>query len=336
MERITDEFLDGQEPDRLRAAAMDLYSLLANLTGVGGDGESPANAGGTALPCGLAISPSDAARCVLDFGRTSKFLKGTHAALTAARARFPGRALEVVYAGCGPFACLAVPLSTRFGPDEVRFTFVDVHARSLDAVRRIVDELGLGASVHAYVQGDAARYVHPGPLHGVIIETMQRALGREPQLPITRNLAPQLCNGGVFIPQQVLVDAWLVDAAREVSTADGAAPPSTSYLGRVFELTAVSPAPDGSWPIVLDVPKQAVRSTRVMLATTVTVFESFQLGERESGITHPVILHDVPLDQDSRIEFRYTAGSQPGLDYRWAPRPRGAADAPVVKSGRVL
>jgi hypothetical protein len=324
--RITDELLDREDPERLRVAVGELHGLFAGVTGIGGEREDPADAADALLTCGIALSPSAAARCVLDVVRTSKFLKGAYAALMAVRTRLPGRPLEVLYAGCGPFAALGIPLATRFGPDQVRFTFLDVHARSLDAVRQIVGELGLDAHVRAYVQADATRYVHSGPLHVVIAETMQRGLTREPQLAITRNLAPQLCPGGVFVPEMVAVDAWLVDPDREISPAPGAVDESArTYLGPLIRLEAGSSAglgaSGGSSPVVFDVPRQAAARHRVMLGTTVTVFDSIRLGERESGITYPLVLHDVPLSAvDIRMEFRYSQGEQPGLVYSWAPR----------------
>jgi hypothetical protein len=281
----TDELLVQEHPERLRAAVTRLYSLFSDLTGIGRGGEDPADSYDTLLPSGIAISPNDAARCVLDFGRTGKFLKGTYAALKETRTRFPDQPLEVLYAGCGPFAPLGIPLATRFGAHQLRFTFLDV--------------------------------------------------------AITENLARQLCPGGVFIPEAVVVEAWLVDPDREISTAPGAVDASgRRYLGRVLEITARNSA--GPWPgdesrwVVLDVPKEAVARGKVMLATTVRVFDSVQLRERESGITHPLILHDVPVGgEDIRMEFRYSRGSHPGLEYRWAPRTRCRGERPLILAKEV-
>lgn len=349
LKQITDELLVEDRPERLQAAATRLYSLFSSITGIGGDSDRPADSYDTLLPCGQALSPNDAARCVLDFARTSKFLRGIHAALVETRARFPGRPMEILYAGCGPFAPLAIPLATRFGADQVRFTFLEIHGRSLDAVRRTIHELGLSAFVRAYVQGDATSYVHSGPLHVVVTETMQRALGREPQVAITHNLARQLCRGGVFIPEKVAVDAWLVDPNGEISKVpDGSDASAASagavkadrvrmHLGRVLEITARnSPgcSAGSELPrVVLNIPKQAAGGMKVMLATTVTVFGSVVLRERESGITYPLILHDVQLGEEgTRMEFQYSLGGNPGLEYCWTAqaRPRRPGDAAMV------
>ncbi len=102
------------ERGRLRAAAAELYSLFSSVVGVGDGSNHPNDSEETWLASGKAISPRDAARCVLDYRRTSKFLRGLHAAVLEARERFPDAAIEILYAGCGPFAPLAVPLTGRF------------------------------------------------------------------------------------------------------------------------------------------------------------------------------------------------------------------------------
>jgi hypothetical protein len=192
----------------LKGAAEELYRRLADAVELDVAAVGPDRIE-TGTGAGRAISPVEAAQCVLDFGRTAVFLRGVLAALHAARRRFPGT-LEVVYAGTGPFATLLLPLLPRLAPPGLRVTFVDVHARSTAAVRSLVDALGVSHRVAGVVTADAAAYRHGSPIHVAIAETMQRALENEPQVAVSRSLAAQLAPGGILVPERISVhlDAW--------------------------------------------------------------------------------------------------------------------------------
>ncbi len=220
LNKIAYELLSHQTPDnRLNAAAAALYSLCSSVTGIDEYSFHADVSDGTSLPSGEAISPRDAARCVLDYSRTSKFLRDLHAAILEAQKKFPNTAIEILYAGCGPFAPLAIPLTTRFSSGEIKFTLLDVHKRSLDAARHIFQALGKSAFVRDYIQCDAASYQNNAPhvIHVVVVEAMQAALEREPQVAITMNLAPQLCLGGIFLPERITINCYLCDLTKRVS-----------------------------------------------------------------------------------------------------------------------
>ncbi len=310
LERIADELLSGRADDgRLDAAAAGLYSLCSSVTGIDDSSPRADDSEGTRLPGGEAISPRDAARCVLDHRRTSRFLRGLHAAILEARKRFPGALVEILYAGCGPFAPLAVPLTTRFSPAEVRFTLLDVHERSLDAARLLFQALGKSDFVRDYVRCDAASHRHdaPHPLHVVVVETMQAALEREPQVAVTMNLAPQLCPGGILVPERITVDCCLFDPAGEGDRFD---------LGRVLDLAA------GGGTVLfpkrfLHVPEELAGERHLMLLTGITVFDRIALDEGESGLTSPRILFDAGrMRGGEAVEIEYHPGDRPGFRYR--------------------
>ena len=118
---------------RLYETAKHYYSFLSEITEISDASENPADDDITFVKGGKAISPKDAARCILDYRRTAKFLQGIYAAIRHARKVFPGEKIEILYAGCGPFAALAVPQCAKFSSDEIAFTLIDIHQRSLDS-----------------------------------------------------------------------------------------------------------------------------------------------------------------------------------------------------------
>ena len=323
---LANDLLSLDHPGRLREAAIGLHALCAAATGIGGDADDGNVDAGTMLPSGVALDPASAGLCTIQYPRTAAFLRGVLRAVKEAQARFPGRRIEVLYAGCGPFAPLAIPLMTRFSADEVRFTLLDIHQESLDAARLLVERYGFSAHVREYVKADAAVYRHPAeePLHIVVTETMQRALMREPQVAVTLNLAPQLCAGGILLPERITVDACLYCPATEFSFAGGESSEPTPKgervrvpLGKLIELDMAS-VPllknSGFSPVRVLLPAQTKPRWRLMLRTLVTVFEDIVLGEYESGITCPYVGKDLDaLKPESEVEFHYELGSVPGF-----------------------
>ncbi|HYP01531.1 MAG TPA: hypothetical protein VER76_15180 [Pyrinomonadaceae bacterium] len=344
LKEIADELLSQQAEDNRLNAAAGLYSLCSSITGIDEYSDHADDSDGIRLPNGEAISPRDAARCVLDYSRTSKFLRGLYAAILEARKRFPDTTIEILYAGCGPFAPLAIPLTTRFSSAEIKFTLLDVHKRSLDAARRIFQVLGKSAFVRGYIQCDAASYQNDAPhvIHIVVVEAMQAALEKEPQVAITMNLAPQLCPGGIFLPERITINCYLCDPTKEfpafVADVDGAESlPGGSgrrdrvrvNLGRVLELTAESchnllAAGNGDEhgrtsliPTLINVSEDVDGEFCLMLLTAITVFDSISLDAYESGLTCPRILYDVgKIHRGKVIEFEYHLGDRPGFKYR--------------------
>jgi hypothetical protein len=250
------------------------------------------------LPSGLALAPHLAAQCRFDEQRTSAFLRGTAAAIEAARARFPGETIEVVYAGTGPFAPLVLPLLPLPG---VRCTFIDVDARSLDMLRALRPPARL---VHA----DATQYVHEAPLHVVVSETMQRSLAAEPFVAILHNLRAQLAPGGFFVPERVTVDAVLIDPEREMARWDGGAGAPYVPLARVLDTTRELA------PVHVTVPPT---EWWLALATEIDVFDGIRLAAYDSGLTVPEILWPFsPSRTGAELELRYQSGARPGIVVR--------------------
>jgi hypothetical protein len=334
----------------LREAAADLYKLFSAITNISAESFYPEDSSDTLLDYGLALSPKGAAFCLLEYIRTAKFLRGLRAAIIEARRRFPPKSpVHVLYAGCGPFAPLAIPLATQFSVNDVQFTLLDIHQRSLDAARQIVETFGLANFIKDYVQADATSYRHDGatPIHLVVTETMQRALSGEPHLAVTANLAPQLCEGGLLIPEEVCVEACLAQAEKfyeeippweEIANMVWGAPESHKDrigLGQLISLTAQNADawqrnnfyPDNENELCkplacLSLPLVSDERLTLMLQTSVTIWRDIRLEPYQSTITYPVMLDDMkPFDHEARVEFRYCLSANPRIKYLKVPAP---------------
>ncbi len=345
LEEITSTLLDpASERGVLRDVCIRMHELLTGICGLDDRSEVVSkDTHETILPFGKAISPVDAGRCVLDLMRTTKLLRGVRAAIDEARKRFPGEVIEVLYAGCGPFAALALPLMTVFQPDQVRFTLLDIHQRSLDCVRHIAETLGLSSYLGKCIQADAT--VHQcdadSPIHVLIIEAAQMGLVKEPQVAIAMNLVPHLCPEGILIPEKITLTLCYADLSGEIvsfSAGDDKTGEWTGdrvrgqrdVLGSPFELTADSARgfacmprkhdPAGSILLPcrrIKAPAQPEDSRSLVIFTTITVFGEIVLGDYESQLTYPTVMREAfPATDQSGPPFVYWIGKEPGLTVR--------------------
>jgi len=329
--RITGRLLDPEsDPGRLREACIELHGLLSELSGVGDDSCGADDGRESRLLTGTALSPKDAARCALDFRRTVIFMSGIHAAIERAADRFPGRPVHLLYAGCGPYATLALPLTTCFPPEQLQLTLLDIHQRSIAAVEQIIDGLGLDDWIRGCITCDATEYVHPpgSPFHVLVIEAMQRALEKEPQVALTFNLARQLADGGVLIPEEVCLTACLADLGREFALlpADHEEREPVEIarrridLGSFLRLNARTEAGDLR-PAVFKAPESIGSCDRLLILTRIRIFEDFVLDDYDSGITVPAVVHEVgTIEPGDSLELSYESGPQPGTRTIKTPR----------------
>ena len=262
------------------------------------------------LPSGWAISPVQAGLCAREPYRSAAFIQGLALAVRQQLELNGGRPVRVLYAGCGPFALLALPVMAVLGARQVRFSILDVHAETLAYARELIATLNLDGCVDAYVCADAAAYRIPaGAMPDVIVsETMNTALGKEPQVAILRNLHAQ-APAAALLPAAVTVHLGL----------DRRAPgePCTDW-GRVFALDADAlrawreeqgdslPAASIRLPEVLE---QAPR-----LLTRIRVHGDIFLGDHDCSLSLPLALPGKPvLAGGSVLDFHYRLGGQPGL-----------------------
>jgi hypothetical protein len=338
---VSDTILDETSSlDELRSA-LDAFVLeCSGITGIRPDVSFDAWADDSLLATGVAINPQAAAHCALDYRRSVAFIRGTYAAINELKLQFPNVPLEVLYAGCGPFATLLLPLLSKFVPGELKLHLLDFHQSSLDSVNRLLAHFDFHDHDIQTIKDDASTYQHPGNLHLIIAETMQKSLEQEPQFAVTANLVPQLWSAGLFIPQRIDVSLCLADLEREkflvgealknegsdlkmeplrypIATVCTLLPDRASDLVHLAEQNATGNTPQLE-PKMITIPMEPdLTRLDAALFTRIQVFGQYCLMDYESQITLPLKCHELlPLSGGDRWRVSYQLGSYPKFQFQ--------------------
>ncbi|MDP4193509.1 MAG: hypothetical protein Q8940_00585 [Bacteroidota bacterium] len=318
-----------------------LFEIFSSVTEINNNSCFKEDFTSTILKSGKAISPIDAGTCILDSSRTAAFIRATYEAIERAKEKFRGDLpIRVLYAGCGPFAPFATALSTVFSQNEVLFTVIDIHRRSIESVKKIVTALGIEDNFSDIITSDATNFKskHSQKYHVLIVEVMQRALSVEPQVAIMANLIPQLIPGGYAIPKEISVEAYLGDPNLIFSLGSQIGPDKLnklekSNLLRLGKVLDISPKlirkmvkkkvdfTKSDKPILrsyIFIPAQKSKEIYLMLFTRVELTGQITLERMSSGITIPVVFTKLgPFKESEFIEFGYTIdGDKTGIRYR--------------------
>ena len=329
LQKIAAVLLDcGADPAKLETAVTVMHTLFASLSGIRGAMQDTAERYETSLAGGFALSPGYAADCLLDTKRTVKYLRAVDLAVKQLLQEQPGRTVHILYAGCGPFAPLVLPLTTCYTPGQIRITALDIHERALAALEKIVQAVDKQEYFRKLTACDATSYSHTGaPFHILVTETMHQALSREPHVMICRNLAPQLTEGGIMIPERVALTACLSVEQEEMqylaNRLSGEEITAVRLnLGPVFEITK-----EKSYQVLEDghalqgarlrIPDHTGSRNLLVLLTEITLFGTLCLKERESGITCPCYARDLEKWQPGDIiDFTFRIKENPRLEYK--------------------
>ncbi|MFK8021966.1 MAG: hypothetical protein AB8B86_19570 [Pseudomonadales bacterium] len=322
-------------PDQLSAALLDFSALCSHAGGVKPDRSFDAWAEDSFLGSGVAINSQAAAHCVTDFQRTVVFIRGIHAALTAAMENSPGVPIKVLYAGCGPYATLMLPLLPLFNPGQLDITLLDYHQQSLDSVTDLIGFFAYQDYQINLQRADACHYQHSEPLHLIVAEVMQKALEQEPQFAVTANLAPQLRADGVFIPQKIDIALCLgnLEQERAAFQRDGVIDEkfllqsgSRVSLGTVFTLlpeqaagmakSATMNQVTGALELMstqIEIPSLLnTDGFDVILMTRIQVFSHHKLTDYEAQITLPLRCSGLTaIREGEKITVSYELGPYP-------------------------
>jgi hypothetical protein len=321
-----DQLLDRRStPLQQLHSAEALHCALHGLAG--SQSTSSASSEG---PFGRALSPAEAARCLIDFQRTREFMLAVEEGL---RRLDRSRPIRVLYVGSGPFASLILPLARRLDHMDLQIEAWDLHPDSADSVSRVRDMLGVSASRLQPRQADALTATPrlAGPPDLVIVETMQRALTREPQLALMARLGGMFPNA-VFIPERIELrlvalnpnlefDLDGKDRSREridLGWSPGYTPRQLAAHCRMVP-SAHEMASVRLDERTIQIPELPDHCDQAAVLTRVVIDGQHALGDYDSAITQPLILSGLGrLLPDHRLDCAMRLGAQPGPEISWS------------------
>jgi hypothetical protein len=275
-------------------------------------------------PGGKAIGTTWAAFCTLEFRRTQQFLKGIHEALESLFKK--QQQVHVFYAGSGPFATLFLPFTTLYTPDQLQVTILEINPDSIFTLKQLIKHFGKLAYFKEIIQADATEY-QVGEYESqhtdlFITETMLQALEQEPQVAISLQLLPQFQKEVLMVPEEIRVEASLINAEQRESYWKNQDTPTASFIKPLEEIFKwdtssildIDKSEKTTFPsIPVSFPNPIPEGFRQLyLLTSIRIFGDHQLNLFDTSITNP--LHICDLEANSpNMEFQYQIGMNPGF-----------------------
>lgn len=309
--KATQTLLSSEKYNEITGAIRQLHDIFSNMTGIEA---SDITDDDIYLSTGKAVSPIKAAHCLLEIVRTRKFLRGINKAILQLTARNPTKKINILYAGCGPYATLLTPFTSLFTSDQLSFTLMDINRLSLEAAEELYKKLGLLPFVKSFILADATTFkFNSEEVDLIISETMLNALRKEPQLSIMANLMPQLRTEAIFIPEEISVDAALLKWTEEVESFSTAGLiPIRIHLGTVYKAARQFELPK---PLTIPLPDFTGHRT-LSLLTDIKLFNDERLTTYNCSLTCPFQLVQLEPEQwPQPISFTYRLTDNPGFEY---------------------
>lgn len=305
----------GDDIGQMKQAVDQLYKIYSQITGVTVDQVNRDK--DIILPAGKAISTAAAAHCLLEMKRTALFLRGIYKAIALKLSESPTRPIRILYAGTGPYGTLLVPLLPFYRPGDVKVDMLDINRESLIALDELTGTLELEKYIGETFCTDATTFTLSHPYDIVICEAMLACLWNEPQVAIMQNLIPQLDDACLFIPEEISIDACLVNPQREMDNLlySGDKPPiiDRKPIGNVFTVSKRK-LNDISSQKILVLPDDIVDFPILKLFTTVRIFNNEVLTGTDSSITLPRQFYDFREQPAREVRFCYVQGKKPRIE----------------------
>jgi len=296
-------------------AVHEMYEVYASISGISIQNQ---NMESIFLDSGKAISTPEAAHCLLEMVRTTKFIRGVNDAFDAwIQANTTDSPITVLYAGTGPYAALVTPLLQLYSPLQLQVDLLDINKESLESAVRVITDLGFSQFIRTTFIDDAAKIKLNSAYDVVISETMQAALKKEPQVAIMQNLIPKCSANTIFIPQEITVNAELISKEKWNSATykfEQVCPIELGEVVRVNSATLNSIGLKKVFPIA----KNESDCKTLILSTVITVFGDHRLENSDCSLTMPLKMNNVVDNHSEFVSFWYEQGKVPGICFQFS------------------
>jgi predicted RNA methylase len=276
------------------------------------------------LKTGKAIATKWAGMCVGDMMRTKYFIKGVYKAIKAIQKNKKETPVTILYAGTGPYATLIMPLTTLFKPSELQLILLEINPISLQCLKKTIHNLNATAYIKDMHECDAASFSIPNPneVDIVLIECLQHALVREPQVAITYNLLSQLKENVILIPEEISLQVSLLNLGKKNNAiTETSATEKLNYYKKVetvFVLNKKEILKNSSLlfqKIETQFKEELLLGyNQIAITTEITTFNNEKLTIDESGLTIPLLITYIDNQKIKGVITQYVVNEQPGLE----------------------
>jgi hypothetical protein len=308
IKELSTTILNNQSDIAVSKNAIDeIHKHFLEITEILDLGKELQNVAAVPTASGMALSLNHAAACLIDYRRTTKFLKGMVELIRAKQQQHPNETINIFYAGCGPYAPFVTIVAPLFDPKEVQFTLLEINAASIKMAEKLIIELQLADYVTEYHTADAVTFQIPDAkkYHILFSETLDALLYRESYVPILWNMLPQLSENCAVIPNNVIVKSGLTIPLQEGETIRKE--DEGGILLDVREVVKANngkPLPEKLPTVTVNIPKDSTYQSMIV-DTQVHIYDDIWLTRNESSLSIPLEMEiEYPLTF-SEVYFFY-------------------------------
>ena len=330
LSEITDVILNDElDIQTYKKALDDLKNLLFGVSGL--NFNAKINEQNIQLDNGQAIGPKWAGLCMEDVLRTQRFMRAIYKAVEVKRKDKKSEPVTILYAGAGPFATLILPLLSRYSPEELQLVLLEINEISIESLKRIIRGFEAFDYFKEIYQCDASNYEYTTSNKEIdifLVECIQHALSREPQVAITHNLLPRLPKDVILIPEQISLEIALVNSDKRdeyMELKDSLvhkdyyeAVKTVFVINKETVLDHKGLNENGQLEFQQETAKfikeRLNANDAIAIGTEITIFDDEKLTIDECGLTTPLIIAKLnQKDKMKGIKTQYLVNKKPGL-----------------------